>query len=498
MERNPNINTQVEQPGVIASFITSGDQKTTIHRSAARLFPLAANRVDDLLGMLKLLRIQVEKSRDLIELSQKWFEVYKARPEAELRLMLIGSNPEEVVREIEFATGGVPAAAEKGGEWQTPLGSYFTSRPLGSQGSVCFVYPGAFNSYVGMGRDLFRYFPQIVPWMSTIASDLDYVFCTHYLYPPDLEKMSKEQVNELEACLLDDAVAMMTSGMAFSVVYTFILERIFKVKAGSALGYSLGEMSMLFGSGVWVDGDKASASLAASPLFKDQLCGPMNAVREAWGLAPQETGRSEELWANYVLMVPEGRAREALKGEGRVYLTHVNTPRQVVIGGEPAACQRVIQSVKCSALKAPFSYALHCEAMKSAYGEFHRLNLRSIRRWPDMPLYSAASYDQLKPVPEEIAHQVALGLCQHLDFPRLVKRAYADGGRIFIEIGPGANCAKWIEDTLRGQPSLAMPVNRKGMDDAAVLVRAVARLASHAATVDLAPLYEAVEGLQNG
>ncbi len=493
MERKTNLTASTEETGVIPSIVPQGKLKTTIHRSAYRLFPLAADRLDDLQGMMKLLRIQVEKNPDLAELSHKWFDVYQKRPEAGMRLMLAGSSQAELGREIDFAATGVAGAIEKGIDWQTPLGSFFAPQPLGKDGSVCFVYPGAFNSYVGLGRSLFQYFPQIVPWMAPIASDLNYVFCERYLYPPDLDRMTNEQVNELEEILLNDAVAMMTSGMAFSVVYTFILERIFKVQAQSAMGYSLGEMSMLFGTGVWVEGDKASSALAASPLFKTELSGPMNAVRTTWGMEPRETGRSEDVWANFVLMAPPDRVLEALKGEKLVYLTHVNTPRQVVIGGDPDGCRRVIRNLKCSSLKAPFNYALHCDAMKSAYNELRRLNVHPIRRWPAMRLYSAAAYDEFKPEPEDIAHRVAFGLCRHLDFPCLVQKAYGEGSRIFIEVGAGGNCAKWIEDTLRGQLCLAMSVNRKGMDDAASLIRSLARLASHFADVDLTAIYEAVE-----
>src|SRR5512138_3219817 len=136
MERSQNSTTRTERSGLITSFIPSGPLKTTIHQSAFRLFPLAASRLDDLLGMLKLLRIQVEKNADLIELSSKWYEVYQRRPEANLRLMLAGSSQAEVLREIEFAAGGLAGAAEKGIDWQTPLGSYFTPHPLGSQGSL--------------------------------------------------------------------------------------------------------------------------------------------------------------------------------------------------------------------------------------------------------------------------------------------------------------------------------------------------------------------------
>jgi PfaB family protein len=454
-----------------------------------RLFPLAGDSVNDLQGMMKLLRIQAVKNPDLTALSRKWFEVYQKRFGAGLGLMMVGSNSAELLREIDYAITGIPAALEKKTDWQTPLGSYFTPNPLGNQGGICFVYPGAFNSYIGLGKDLFRYFPQIKNWMKPLSSDLEYIFCERYLYPPDLASLTKEQLNELESALTEDAIAMMTSGMAFSIVYTFILQQIFKVRGESALGYSLGEMSMLFATGVWVEGDKASKALAESPLFNTQLTGPMNAVREAWGMALQETGRSQDLWANYVLMAQPERVMDALNEETRVYLTHINTPRQVVIAGDPSACRQFIEKLKCSSLKAPFSYALHCDAMKSAYEEFRKLNIHPIEHWPDMRLYAAADYDLYKPVPEEIAHQVAYSLCTHLDFPRLVQRAYADGARIFIEVGAGGNCAKWIDDSLRGQPMLAMSINRKSTDDAEMLIRTLARLASHRATVDLAPLY---------
>lgn len=454
-----------------------------------RLFPLAANSADELFGMMKLLRIQAEKDPDLFGLSQKWFEVYQKRPAARLGLMLTGSTQEELLREIDFAQKGVSSALEKGVDWQTPSGSYFAPVPLGAEGKVCLVYPGAFNSYVGIGRELFQLFPQIYAWMKPIASDLAYVFCERYLYPRSLEPITKEELAGLENALTDDAVAMMTSGMAFSVVYTYILDKVFKLSVDSALGYSLGEMSMLFATGVWVDGDTASEALARSPLFSDRLAGPLNAVREAWGLPVEQDGHSSNLWANHVLMAPADRVLDALKAEERVYLTHINTPRQVVIGGEKEGCQRVIQALKSPSLKAPFSYALHCEAMKSEYAELKRLNQRSIQRWPDLKLYSADNYDLFQPEPDDIAHQVASSLCTHLDFPRLVRRAYTDGARIFIEVGAGGNCAKWIDDSLRGDACLTMSVNRKGTDDASMLVRTLAKLASHRVPVDLTPLY---------
>jgi len=66
-----------------------------------------------------------------------------------------------------------------------------------------------------------------------------------------------------------------------------------------------------------------------------------------------------------------------------------------------------------------------------------------------------------------------------LDFPRLVEAAYKNGARVFIEVGPGANCTRWIDEILQGKPHLAVPSNRRGLPDQATLTRMRARLASH-------------------
>lgn len=456
---------------------------------AYRLFPMAASSHDELLGMMKLLKIQLNKRPDLENLSRRWFEVYQNRPTAPLALMITGSSVDEVLKELEFAAQGVPGAMDSGRDWQTPAGSCFIPKPLGAGSEVCFVYPGAFNSYIGLGRNLFRYFPQIYQWMEPVAADIPGVFCDSYLYPRSLNILSKEELDGLETDLTNDAIAMMTSGMSFAVFHTHILQDVFKIKPSSALGYSLGENSMLFATGVWGEGDAASQALARSPLFTTQLAGPLNTVRESWGLPVLETGSSEDLWSNHLIMTTPERALVAVQAESRVYLTHINTSRQVVIGGETEACKRVIESLKAPSLKAPFSYALHCRAMESAYEDFKHLNTHPVLHWPAIRLYSAAGYDFFTNDPEDTAHRVAKSLCEHLDFPRLVKLAYQDGARLFLEIGAGGNCARWVDEILRGQPSLAMSINRKGLDDGEALVRLLARLASHRLSVDLATLY---------
>ena len=125
----------------------------------------------------------------------------------------------------------------------------------------------------------------------------------------------------------------------------------------------------------------------------------------------------------------------------------------------------MIDRLKCKSLQAPFNYAIHCKPIQSEYDMLTKLHSVPVMGQPGMTLYSAATYEPMNIDQLTIARQIALELCNCLDFPRLIQLAYNDGTRIFIELGAGSNCARWINDTLQGQPHAAYSINRKGVDD---------------------------------
>jgi PfaB family protein len=458
--------------------------------SDAVLIPVGSRTPDDWIGAVQGVQKGLQQGSSLPEVAMQAYRRIRDGSHSTIAVFL-AHNSEEALREIEFGLRGIPSAIQKGSEWQTPTGSYFTPNPLGPDSRVAFVYPGAFNSYVGVGKDLFYLFPTVYDHFQEIAEDVGAVLCDEQIYPRSLSALNKSQVDQAEADLLDDANAMMVSGSALSVNLTGIFKEIFQIEPYSAFGYSLGENSMMFSMGVWGDGLYASQRLFASPLFRTRLAGPQNAVRASWGLPSlaEDAHPEEPLWENFLLMAPVERVKDALRAESKVYLTHINTPRQVVIGGDPAACRRVINLLKCSSLKAPFDYVLHCKVMESEYEALYEIHSLPVSGQRDVKLYSAAEDRPFVLTQSDIARAVARDLCSMLDFPRLVETAYADGARVFIELGAGSNCAKWIEDVLRGKPFLSVSANRKGVDDATSILRVLARLASHQIKVNLEPLY---------
>ncbi|MBN3895089.1 MAG: PfaB family protein [Nostoc sp. NOS(2021)] len=466
------------------------------------LFPIAVSDRTTISDLLNNLQHTIEASSSLSATASQTFATFEQHPNPKYVLSITGRNTKDLLKEIESARKGVNNAFENGTDWQTPLGSYFTAKPLGKTGAVAYVYPAAVNSYIGIGRSVFRLFPKVFEDLKSNnlynrAADVEKL-----VYPRSLPKLTTRQLETLEKQLLDDSLAMFESEIAFARYMTAIFRDDFQVKPKSVFGYSLGETSMMVAQGVWSDFEGGSNTLNSSPLFGDKLSGPKNAVREYWGLTDSP---NNNFWNTYVLMATPSQVRECLKHENHVYLTQINTPEEVLIAGDDAACKRVIETLGCNAFPAPFDHVIHCEAMRSQYEEIKKVNTLPSQNLPGIVFYSAADYQPIAlesdafagGVGEAIAHNIAKGLCQELDFPQLVNRVYGDGVRIFLEAGAGSVCSRWIDKILGNKEHITVSLNRRGMDDHASMVKALAKLLSHQVNVDLSPLYSKAQETAN-
>ncbi|MDX1992337.1 MAG: PfaB family protein [bacterium] len=458
------------------------------------------NGDDEAALMRKLDTLRAALASDLTRLASDFYADYAAdaghQSNARYVLVLVGRSVKELTQEIDRARQGVAEAIRTDGDWSTPTGSAFVARPVGREGKVAFVYPGAFNSYPKLGYDLFHLFPTIYDAVREIKKDVGGALHERMLYPRTLEKPGPKVTNQMKSALENNAVAMVESGLSFAVIYNRIMEDVFRVQPSLAFGYSLGEGSMMWGMGVWRDGDAGSAALNDSPLYTTRLAGPMDSVREAWGIAPEMP--SEQFWAAYFIAAPAEDVRAAVARERKVYLTHINTPREVMIAGDPEGCARVVAAVKGESMKAPFSIAIHNEAMMGEYPALHRLHDMPVHPVRGVTLYSAADYAPVALDRKTVASAISRMACKQVDFPRLIDQAYADGARVFIELGPRSTCARWIDETLAERPHVAVSIDQLGADDRTAIVRMLARLAAHHVPLDLSALFLPMQSAAEG
>lgn len=476
-------------------ILREGDHETRpvyLQSKELRLFLVDADNIAGLMGRLGQMETALNDGIDLRTLAGRAFTVFRNRP---LVISLVASTAEGLRKEIDAAKRGVPTAHEQGKEWQTPAGSYFTPRPLGGRGGIAFVYPGAFNAYPGLGQDWLNLFPQAHDHLLTLTSDSPSAIADRYLYQRTLAAPTRAEVRAFRGQLANDQVAMITSGTTFTILFTSVIRDIFKVRPQAAFGYSIGEGSMLWAMGVWRDGDTATQRFSHSPLFRSRVFGRKEAVRAMWGLPPHA---SDDFWASYVITLPYAVVNEQVARESRVYITHINTPSETVIAGDPAACERVIAALGGNAVKAPFTTVIHNEVMISEFDEFFRVHNNDLSpNQHNVTFYSAADYAPITLDQEAIARNIARVSCKMVDFPRLVNRVYDDGARIFVELGPGSTCARWVSDTLGDREHLSVSIDNLRADDHTALIKLLARLASHRVEMALSHLYGDAPGEDN-
>ena len=453
------------------------------------LFPIAADDRSSLLTQITALQQSFTNGSSISQLANDYFQKYQQYKQSTYALAILSRHPEELKREIERAIQGVKIAFATGKDWQTPLGSYFTVNPQGKKGHVAFVYPGSFTSYIGLGRNIFRLFPKlhndvVIKSVYNRVANIEKI-----LYPRSINKLLRRQLESIEQTLIDDPVSMLESEVGIAGLMTAILKNYFQIQSPYSFGYSLGETSMMLAQGIWTSFKSTSDYLNSSPLFKTRLSGPKNAVRQHWGLPLIHEGKREEFWSNYILICSYSLVQEVLKNESRVYTVLINTPEEVIIAGETKACERVIQTLKCDAFPTSINHVIHCEPMHSEYDELVKVNTLPIQTNSKTIFYSAAEYAPMKIDSHLIGKNIAKALCHQLDFPRLVNRAYNDNVRIFIEVGVGSNCSRWISEILKDKGHLAVSLNRRGVDDHTSIIKALAKLFSHRIELDLSPLY---------
>ncbi len=456
------------------------------------LIPLTGETTDEILDRLAALHRRLASGAAPAAVAEKACAAYASEADARLALALVGSSTEDLLNEVTFAAEGVVRAAREatmGYLWQSPGGSCFTASPLGPEG-VAFVYPGAFNSYVGLGRDLFQLVPDLHDRLASWVSDLNRATAAEHLYPRSRTRLTGDEPAARQAQLWADPPALIESGTIFAIAHTLIVRDIFGVMPQAALGYSLGETSMLWAAGVWQEGERGAAAMRASPLFVDRIVGPKAAVRAHWGLAPGE----RVAWSTFLLKLRDDGAagleslQRLLDREPRVDLTLVNQPGEVVIAGDEGACRRVIEALDCHALPAPYDVVIHSPAVASEIGAFKELYSHQVVERPATRFYSAAEPAPLVLKRGVLADAMARMTCEPVDFPQLVQRVYDDGARIFVELGPLGTCTRRIQRILRDQAHSAVAINPRPGGDYAGVIRALAHLVTQRVPVDLSAL----------
>ncbi|MBV8559117.1 MAG: acyltransferase domain-containing protein, partial [Planctomycetaceae bacterium] len=344
--------------------------------------------------------------------------------------------------------------------------------PLGPGAGLAFVFPGMGNQFAGMGRDLSALWPEVLRAQDEESDVLRSMMAPGACWNAD------------PPATFDDHRAPMLGQVAFGTMAADLLRR-FGLAPDAVIGYSLGESSGLFALRAWTGRDEILRRMAASPLFRTELAGPCEAARRAWGLAEGEPVD----WLAGIVPCPAAQVRAALAGRSRVYLLIVNTPGEVVVGGRRDEVRRLVRDVGGRFLPLPLVSTVHCEVARQVEEAYRALHLLETTPPPGVRFYSGATARAYVPDRDSAADAIVAQAVHGFDFPAVIERAYADGVRAFVEVGPGASCTRMISAILGDRPHLAHPASVAGQDALATVLDLLGHLIAARVPVDLAPLY---------
>ena len=465
------------------------------------LFLLSGNTIEELLKELNKFSDSLLTGKELPKVANLFFRKFSEKTDLKFRAAIIGQKRSELFDEIELAKKEIEKATENGGCWTSEKGSYFTSEPLGETGKTTFVYPGGYNSYLELGRNLFQLFPEVYENMSPYSDIMNEMSGNDLIYPKSMTRFSETEFKEKSQKLFNSPSVMFESGVMSSVLYTDIARESFKIRPDQALGYSMGEVSMLVALGVWENIGTFRKKLFKSELFKSRLAGSMENVIEAWNINPDEA-KNKKLWYSYKLHAAPANVKLALKKDRKIargkeaYLIFVNTPEEVIIAGHDKSCRRIISELGCQYSEVPVSDIVHSALIKPDCEELVNLHRNPVNVVDDIDFYSAYNFAPVVMDSDAIAENFSNIYSKEIDFKKLIETSYKDNGRIFIELGPKNNCSSWIDQILKNKKHLAVPFNQKGRSENLTIIQSLAKLFCHRVEMDLSPLY-ASEKLKN-
>ena len=375
-----------------------------------------------------------------------------------------------------IASGSAKRIRDKSGTY------YFRDHLLGpDRGKLAFVYPGVLSFYPDMMRDL----------------AIDYAVC-------------RGAFDELEEALAGDPEFTPSSFIFPPAAYYRHDADIFRsgAYAQALVSTYAGCMALtrlLSHAGLEPDGVVGCAGGDLAAMMRSGMAGAspdrsarVRIIREIYGIvrkAVNHGGLSEVAMYTVLLRRPEELADIAERfPKEKVMLAVSFSPRQVTYAVTrdyeetfAAAFAEAGVRVMKLALDRPFNTPL-CESLVPAIRKFVD---QWMRHDPVCDVYSCATADivptsWLRSARKETAERWA----RPVRFAETVRKMYADGYRVFVEVGPRGLMTAAVADTLRGEEHAAIALNSIHRSGRLQMQHAVGQLVALGAKIDLSVEFE--------
>ncbi|HEY2841894.1 MAG TPA: acyltransferase domain-containing protein, partial [Pirellulales bacterium] len=436
----------------------------------------------DLICSIDALLLQISRQPNL-RLVDVAFTLNKALLPEGARLAIVATDLSDLARRLALAKESLADPNTK--RLRDPSGAYFETEPLSKRGDVALLFPGEGTQYLGMLDDLPAHYPEVSERLALFDGYVgpdgeDHDSVSRFFAPP--ASFSENRKSHLERRLrqLDNALfAVLAADWA---VLSFLQE--LQLNVAAVAGHSAGELAALVAAGsidVSTHNQSIIEGMRALGDAEDH-----SQPAEATLLA---TSASRETLEKAI----GGIAGAIATGpDQNIFVAMDNCPHQSVVVGLSAPVEKLEAALKrdrvvCERL--PFSRPYHTPLFAPFMGPLTEMFDTVDFLSPQTRIYSCTTG---RPFPND-AEAIRQGAMSHwtspVEFRRMIQNMHADGVRIFIEAGPRGVLSAFVQDILRGQEFVALPVDLPRRSALTQINHLLAQLAVHQAQFNFDLLY---------
>jgi acyl transferase domain-containing protein/NAD(P)H-dependent flavin oxidoreductase YrpB (nitropropane dioxygenase family)/NAD(P)-dependent dehydrogenase (short-subunit alcohol dehydrogenase family)/acyl carrier protein len=431
---------------VIENHQPQAPQTPVISAWPAELFVFRGNTYEAAKQLLNTVKTLLD-SNDNIPLKDLAFSLYK-HSSLPIQLSIVADSAEDLLLKLDLALSGASSN-----------GVYVTQQ---LDGKVAFLFPGQGSQRVNMARDLFVTFPA----MRRLLKDKP-----HYeqlLFPSAVfdEASQKKQKTSIK----DTRLAQPLLGIVDLAIASFL--RSLGIEPDMLAGHSYGELPALCFAGAFEDGELV-------PLSEKRAAAILDAVGDDKGAMLAVSCR-EDILAGLT------------DGLADVWLVNHNSPLQWVVAGTTPAIGRLaekLQGANISFQPLEVACAFHSPLLAAASTLYKTAIAGTTFHAPAIPVWSNTSAGVYPSTPEAIRERLAEHLVKPVKFTEEIELMYAQGARVFIEVGPGKVLSN-LTKAIIGDDELILHTEDKDQPGITHLLHTLARYMASGRTIRMEQLFD--------
>ncbi len=390
--------------------------------------------------------------------------------EKSLTLAVVATSPEDLNQKIALAR----KLLNKSESYivRDLRGIYFSEQPLSQDKKVAFLFPGQGSQYLNMLHDLAIQFPDVRVCFDRSDSILKNHLpkpLSSFIFPPP--GFNREQKRSAQRALAQTNIAQPAMGTANLAMFHLLQD--FGIRPDVVAGHSYGEYVALCAAGAITEDDLIALSEARGRF-----------IVEAAGSSPG-TMAAVHASAHTVSM--------ALKDQRGVEIANLNAPEQTVIAGSQPAVKEAVKHLKTMGIQVQrlqVACAFHSSVVANAREDLAGFLSGMKIGVPRLKVFSNTTASAYPVEPGAICQLLIKHLVNPVKFTQEIETMYAEGARIFVEVGPGRVLTGLVNQILGSQPHLAVASNQAEHSGLARLQHLLGELAAQGVDIKMDKLYE--------